>query len=148
MKNTIRLLAIGTFALAAAVGTAVAHVKVTPADGKAGDTEIYTISIPTEGKIATVRTELVLPKGVVLKSVDEEGKPYEVQHPADGTTIIVWRTEIPTGWAKLFHFTVTNPAAGTEIVWKAHQFFADGSVADWADAPGTKRPASVTKLHS
>jgi hypothetical protein len=38
-----------------------------------------------------------------------------------------------------------NPAAG-EIVWKAHQHFSDGTVADWVGAAGDKRPASVTKL--
>ena len=28
------------------------------------------------------------------------------------------------------------------------RYFADGTVADWADIPGSKRPASVTKLTS
>ena len=123
-----------------------AHVRVSPAEAKPGSTQVYMVTIPSEVKVATSRTELVLPAGVALVSVDPEGNPFEVQHPKDGTTVIIWRTEIAPGWAKMFHFTVTNPTAASEIAWKAHQYFADGSVADWVDGPGSKRPASVTKL--
>jgi ketosteroid isomerase-like protein len=44
-----------------------------------------------------------------------------------------------------FVFRARNPAAG-EILWKAHQHFNDGTVADWVGVAGDKRPASVTKL--
>ena len=125
---------------------AIAHVRVSPAEAKAGANQVYMVTIPTERKSATSRVELVLPAGAKLVSVDEEGKPFDIQHPADGTTVIIFRTEIPPGWAKMFHFTVTNPNGVSEIAWKAHQFYADGTQADWTDAPGTKRPASITKL--
>lgn len=123
-----------------------AHVRVSPAEAKAGTSQIYMVTIPTEGKSATSRVELVLPAGAKLISVDEEGKPFDIQHPADGTTVIIFRTEIPPGWAKMFHFTVTNPSGVSEIAWKAHQFYADGTRADWVDAAGSKRPASVTRI--
>jgi uncharacterized protein YcnI len=127
--------------------SAYAHVRVSPTDAKAGAKIVYMVTIPTEGKVPTSRVELVLPKGASLVSVDDEGKPFDVQHPADGTTVIVWNSEIPPGWAKMFHFTVTNPTGVSEIAWKAHQYFKDGTSADWVDAPGAKRPASVTKLN-
>lgn len=138
---------LGALFLTFAVADADAHVRVTPAEAEPGRIQVYMVSVPTEGKVATTRTELVLPAGVTLVSVDPESKPFDVQHPADGTTIITWRTEIAPGWAKLFHFTVTNPTTASEIAWKAHQYFADGSAADWVDGPGSKRPASITTLH-
>jgi hypothetical protein len=126
--------------------SASAHVRVSPTDAKAGAKTVYMVTIPTEGKSPTSKVELVLPQGASLISVDDEGKPFDIQHPADGTTVIVWSTEIPPGWAKMFHFTVVNPTGASEIPWKAHQYFKDGAKADWVDAPGDKRPASVTKL--
>ncbi len=124
-----------------------AHVRVSPAEAKPGAATTYMVSIPTEGKVATIRTEFILPAGVTLVSVDPEGAPFETKTAADGATVIVFQTEIPPGWAKMFHFTATNPKGLSEIVWKAHQYFADGTAADWVDAPGSKRPASVTRLH-
>lgn len=126
--------------------SASAHVRVSPTDAKAGTKTVYMVTIPTEGKSPTSKIELVLPQGASLVSVDAEGKPFEIQHPADGTTVIVWNTEIPPGWAKMFHFTITNPTGVSEIAWKAHQYFKDGTKADWVDAAGDKRPASITKL--
>jgi uncharacterized protein YcnI len=146
MKKEYWSALLGALALMCAISVAAAHVKVTPAEAKPSAIQVYTVSIPTEGKIATTRTELILPPGVALVSVDPEGNPFDVQHPADGTTVIIWRTEIAPGWAKLFHFTVTNPTSATENVWKAHQYLSDGSVVDWVDGPGAKRPASVTSL--
>jgi uncharacterized protein YcnI len=146
MKHAFWRVVFSGLAFGFAIAQAQAHVRVSPAEAKPASTQIYMVTIPTEGKVATTRTELVLPAGVTLISVDQEGKPFDVQHPGDGTTIIVWRTEIPPGWAKMFHFTVSNPATASEIAWKAHQYFADGSVADWTGEPGSKRPASVTTL--
>jgi hypothetical protein len=101
--------------------SASAHVRVSPTDAKAGAKTVYMVTIPTEGKSPTSKVELVLPQGASLISVDDEGKPFDIQHPADGTTVIVWSTEIPPGWAKMFHFTVVNPTGASEIPWKAHQ---------------------------
>ena len=141
----LRLFLIG-LALVFGDVAATAHVRVSPAEAKPGANTTYMVTIPTEGKVPTTRVELALPAGTKLISVDDEGKPFDVQHPADGTTVIIWRTEIPPGWAKMFHFTVTNPTGASEISWKARQFYTDGSQADWVDVPGSRRPASVTKL--
>jgi uncharacterized protein YcnI len=145
---TMKLLGSALVIVALVLGSisASAHVRVSPTDAKAGTKTVYMVTIPTEGKSPTSKIELVLPQGASLVSVDAEGKPFEIQHPADGTTVIVWNTEIPPGWAKMFHFTITNPTGVSEIAWKAHQYFKDGTKADWVDAAGDKRPASITKL--
>jgi len=117
-----------------------------PAESKLGATETYKVTVPTEGKVATTKVELILPLGVELVSIDDAGKPYDVRKGEAGISIITWRGEILPGWARRYGFTARNPQAGAELSWKAHQIFADGSTADWVDAPDSKRPASVTKL--
>jgi hypothetical protein len=44
-----------------------------------------------------------------------------------------------------FPLIARNPKEG-EIVWKAHQRLADGTVHHFVDGPGGKVPASVTRL--
>ena len=129
-----------------AATTAIAHVKILPAESKPDATETYKVTVPTEGKVSTVRVELVVPLGVELVSVADAADPHEVRKGEAGTSIITWRGEILPGWAREYFFTARNPKTGSQISWIAHQFFADGTITDWADAPGSKRPASVTKL--
>jgi len=138
---------VGCFVLLAAV-TADAHVRVKPAESKPGTTETYQVTVPTEGKVSTVRVELVVPQGVELVSVADEADPHEVRKGDAGSTVITWRGEILPGFARQYSFTARNPKSGAEISWVAHQYFADGTTADWADVPGSRRPASVTKLVS
>jgi uncharacterized protein YcnI len=130
----------------AAVLPASAHVRVSPSASKPGATETYSMAVPTEGKVTTTKVELVLPKSVTLVSVDDAGKPYDVRHAADGATVITWQTQIEPSYAKIFKFVAKNPSDGAEISWLAHQYFADGTQSDWVDVPGSRRPASVTKL--
>jgi len=129
-----------------ATATAIAHVRVFPAESKPGATESYKVTVPTEGKVSTVRVELVVPAGVELVSVADAADPHEVRKGEAGTSVITWRGEILPGWAREYFFTARNPQTGSQISWQAHQSFADGSTADWVDVPGSKRPASITKL--
>ena len=123
-----------------------AHVRVFPAESKSGATENYKVTVPTEGKVSTVRVELVVPEGVELVSVADAADPHNVRNGEAGTSVITWRGEILPGWAREYYFTARNPQSGSQIAWQAHQFFADGTTADWVDVPGSKRPAPVTKL--
>ena len=125
---------------------AAAHVRVTPAASKPGVTENYSMAVPTEGKVTTVKVDLTLPKGMTLVSVDDANKPSDVKHMPDGSTVITWQTSIEPSYAKIFKFTAKNPDGVSEVAWPAHQYYADGSEADWVDVPGSRRPASITKL--
>ena len=136
---------VGVVALLA-ISTASAHVRVKPAESKVGATETYQVTVPTEGKVSTVRVELVVPADIELVSVADADHPHEVRKGEAGTSVITWRGEILPGFARQYAFTAHNPKSGAEISWVAHQYFADGTVADWADVLGSRRPASVTKL--
>lgn len=125
---------------------AVAHVSVRPRESKPGAEERYTVRVPTEGAVATTHAVVEIPADVtVLEVLPAEGGTFETAKQGDRITSITWRKAIPPKASAEFVFRARNPAAG-EIVWKAHQHFSDGTVADWVGVAGDKRPASVTRL--
>jgi uncharacterized protein YcnI len=125
---------------------AFAHVSVRPKESKTGADEQYTVRVPTEGTVATTRIQLDIPMGVtVLEVVPQDGATFETSKQDDRITSITWKKEIAPKAAAEFVFSARNPTAG-DIVWKAHQHFADGTASDWVGAAGERRPASVTKL--
>lgn len=132
-----------SMALAVSISTAQAHVRVLPAESQSGAKQVYTVRVPTEGNVATIAVVLDVPEGVSVNSA--QGQP-EITKRGGRTVSITWKTEIPPGQSQVFTFEATNPASGQQIVWKAHQHYADGSTRDWADEPSSKSPASVTRL--
>ena len=125
---------------------AMAHVSVRPRESKPGAEERYTVRVPTEGAVTTTHVQLEIPAGVtVLDVMPADGAIFETTKDGDRITAIMWKKEIPPKEATEFVFRARNPSSG-EIVWKAHQHFSDGTVADWIGAAGASRPASVTKL--
>ena len=140
-----RLLMLGVL-LASAPAVLGARVTVWPRESALGASERYTVRVPTEGTIATTSVRLEVPPDVTVTSV-------------------MWRCP---GWSRTSHgkarglpasrgssrcrrasSPVRVPGAqseqGTEIVWKMHQHYANGSQSDWTGPP-SKSPASVTKL--
>ncbi|MEO7134629.1 MAG: DUF1775 domain-containing protein [Vicinamibacterales bacterium] len=125
---------------------AMAHVSVRPRESKPGAAEQYTMRVPTEGAVATTHVMLEIPAAVtVLEVLQAEGATFEATKQGDRITSITWTKTIPPKGSADFVFRARNPDA-TEIAWKAHQHFSDGTVADWIGAPGASRPAAVTKL--
>lgn len=125
---------------------AMAHVSIRPRESKPGAEEQYTVRVPTEGAVATTHVMLEIPADVtVLEVLPTEGATFETAKQGDRITSITWRKAIPPKASAEFAFRARNPVA-TEIAWKAHQHFSDGTVADWIGAAGASRPAAVTKL--
>jgi ketosteroid isomerase-like protein len=106
------------------------------------------VRVPTEGEVGTTHVILDVPLDVtVLEVVPTDGATFEVTRQGARITAITWKKEIAPKAAAEFVFRARNPATG-EIVWKAHQHFSDGTVADWVGPAGDRRPAAVTKLIS
>ena len=125
---------------------AMAHVSVRHRESKPGAEEQYTVRVPTEGAVATTHVTLEIPADVtVLEVMPAESATFETAKQGDRITSITWRKAIPPKASAEFAFRARNPNA-TEIAWKAHQHFSDGTVADWIGAAGASRPAAVTKL--
>jgi uncharacterized protein YcnI len=125
---------------------AAAHVSVRPRESRPGVEERYTVRVPTEGSVPTTRVVLDIPTDVTVLDVPPaEGARFETAKQDERVISIAWTKEIAPKSSAEFVFPARNPAA-TEIVWKAHQHFSDGTVADWVGVAGERRPASVTKL--
>jgi uncharacterized protein YcnI len=127
--------------------TAVAHVTVWPQQSRAGMAERYTVRVPTERNVSTVSVEVEIPAGVTVSGVlAPAGFTYDVKR--DGTRIvsITWKEEIKPGEIGEFVFFARNPST-PQIVWKAHQRYADGMVDDWIGPVGDRRPAPTVTLN-
>lgn len=123
-----------------------AHVTVAPRESAVGGEERYTVRVPTEGAVTTTHVQLEIPSGVtVLEILPHDGATFETTKQGDRITQITWKKDVPPKGAAEFVFRAKNPNSG-EIVWKAHQRFADGTVVDWVGGRGDRQPASVTRL--
>jgi len=118
-------------------------VRVQPVESQPGAKQVYTVRVPTEGQVATTSVVVEMPDGVSV--ISAEGQP-ELKKLGGKIVAITWKTEIPPGQSQVFTFEATNPVATRQLVWKAHQHYADGTSRDWADEPTSKSPASVTRL--
>ena len=124
-----------------------AHVSVRPRESKAGTTEKYIVRVPTEGKIATTSVDVEIPQGVTVDSVEPaDGVKSEMKREGGRVVSITWTVTIDPGQNREFVFVAKNPTDATEIVWKAHQRYSDGTSSEWVGAAGTRQPAPVTNL--
>ena len=124
-----------------------AHVTVQPRESKAGAVERYAIRVPTEGAVTTTSVDLEVPEGVVVVDIEAaENATFETRRQGERIVAITWKKEIKPRDVAQFFFRARNPQASQNLIWKAHQHFADGSVADWVGPAGDRRPASVTTL--
>lgn len=144
MKRVIALAAAIMLGLPVLVG---AHVTVRPRESKAAAEERYSVNVPTEGTVSTTSVHLEIPDGITVLDVEAmAGATFETQKRGDRIVGITWTKEIKPQQTSQFFFRARNPATGADVTWKAHQHFADGTVAEWVGPAGDKRPASVTKL--
>jgi uncharacterized protein YcnI len=123
-----------------------AHVIVTPRESAAGAEQAYTVRVPNERTVSSMSLELEIPAGMhVAQVASGEGFTFDVKKEGDRITSITWKREIKPKEFSLFIFTAHNPEPGA-LQWKAHQTFADGSMAHWVGERGSKEPASVTTI--
>jgi uncharacterized protein YcnI len=126
---------------------AAAHAGIRPRESKPGAGERYSVRVPTEGAVATTSVRLEIPDGVTVLEVEKMGgETFEVEKKGDRIVAITWKRNIPPKESADFFFTARNPQGATEILWKAHQHFIDGTVTGWVEPAGGKRPGPVTKL--
>ena len=140
---------IGVSAVALTVGMAYAHVSVRPRESVVGASQKYTMRVPTEKAIPTVRIEIEFPAGADITSVDEAaGWTLEVKKDASGKSVsAVWSgSSIAPKQVAEFTFVARNPRDETKLAWKVIQTYEDGSRSEWTGAPGSRTPASVTTV--
>ena len=164
MKSTIRnVLAVPAVTAALIIawaGTASAHVVVKPAQVEPAAFQSFSVGVPNEKEVPTIKVRLLIPDGV--KYVTPNVKPgwtVETVEEGDGEAAkvkeIVWSGgEVPVGQRDDFAFSLQAPAEATTIEWKAYQTYADGAEVAWDQSPdgghgeegGDKGPFSKTEV--
>jgi uncharacterized protein YcnI len=98
-----------------------AHVRIIPAESKAGTTETYSARGPTEDKVTTASVELDVPDGVVIVSASApSGATYELKKDGNRIIAVVWTTAIKPGDSAMLSFVARNPKAGGDRAKEAH----------------------------
>jgi uncharacterized protein YcnI len=109
--------------------------------------ERYTVRVPTERNVSTVSVEVEIPAGVTVSGIlAPAGFSYDVKRDATRIVSITWKQDIKVGEIGEFVFFARNPST-PQIVWKAHQRYADGMVDDWIGPVGDRRPAPTVTLN-
>ncbi|MDI3328536.1 MAG: YcnI family protein [Alicyclobacillaceae bacterium] len=129
-------------------GVASAHVTVWPSESRPGAWEKYTVRVPTEKDVPTVKIVLKVPDGVTVGSLEPvPGWSYDLQKENGRVAAVVWQAAgegIKPGEFQEFSFQAKNPQQPGELSWKAYQYYKDGSVVEWTGPKDAKTPASVT----
>ncbi|NQX43747.1 YcnI family protein [Paenibacillus tritici] len=122
-----------------------AHVTVSPAQSSTGAWETYTLKVPSEKDIATVRIDLRIPAGAEFKQY-EATPGWEVTVEGNKVSWIAKEGGIQAGQFQRFYFTAKNPDTAGDIAWDAYQHYADGSLVQWSGEAGSESPHSITAI--
>ncbi|HEY3364291.1 MAG TPA: YcnI family protein [Symbiobacteriaceae bacterium] len=147
MKRFVGLLTIlGVLVVA---GVASAHVTVWPKQSQANGYERYTVRVPTEKEIPTVKVRVELPEGTTFSGVlPVPGWKFDTEKDGSGKVVALdWSGgEIKKGEFFEFGVSVRNPKTAGPVVWKAYQTYSDGSVVEWNGPTGASTPAPAVTL--
>jgi uncharacterized protein YcnI len=137
-----------TFAFAS---LASAHVAVNPQTAIKGTFQEFTVRVPNEKDIPTVKVELDVPAAVVISQFNPvPGWKYDLTKDSSGKiTKITWVSSGEGIAASQFEkFTIAGLISknATSIDWKAHQTYKDGTIVDWTGNDSSDTPAPVTKV--
>ncbi|MBX5437838.1 MAG: YcnI family protein [Alicyclobacillaceae bacterium] len=135
----------------ACLGTASAHVTVWPQTSTAGAWEKYTVRVPTEKAVPTVKIVLKIPQGVTFEQY-EAVPGWAVTEQKDGSgrvTSVTWSATgggIAPGQFQEFAFVAQNPKQPESLAWDAYQYYRDGSIVEWTGPADAASPHSITHI--
>ncbi|SFU93156.1 Uncharacterized protein YcnI [Alicyclobacillus macrosporangiidus] len=128
-----------------------AHVTVSPKTSTTGAWEKYTMRVPTEKDVPTVKVVLKVPDGVTFEQYEPvPGWTVSEDKDASGrVTRVTWTATgagIAPGQFQEFSFVGQNPKQAGSVAWDAYQYYKDGSIVEWTGQPGADTPHSVTDI--
>jgi uncharacterized protein YcnI len=154
MSHRIALVAV--VALAALVGaeSAAAHARVSPPAALSGQSQVFTLAVPTEKEGATTTTiEMTPPAGFSIDSFfPSPGWKRTVEQTGSGDNAeikkVTWSGgAVPTGEDAAFSFLALTSKTGS-YTFLVRQTYSDGTVVDWSGPESADTPAPVVKAVS
>lgn len=116
---------------------AYAHVTVKPAEVATASYQTFTVSVPNEKTIPTVKVKLDIPSGVTgVTPTVKPGWQIATEKSGEGesakVTSITWSGgEVPEGMRDEFTYSAKTPDQAGKLEWKAYQTYSDGVVVAW-----------------
>jgi uncharacterized protein YcnI len=130
------------------VPAAFGHIKIWPMESTYGAREKYTMRVPNEKQVATIRIEGEFPAELSL--YDFEFKPgWKIDFKKDKDNKIVgavWTGKIAPYEFVEFGMLGINPKQGSNLVWKFVQYYEDGTKEEFTGPPDSRLPSPVTIL--
>jgi uncharacterized protein YcnI len=126
---------------------AAAHAHVSPPIVVKGESQVFTLAVPTEKENAkTTKVELTPPDGFSIDSfIASPGWKRSVEQTGSGENAVITKVtwdggEVPTGEATGFSFLGRTDSAKT-YTFGVRQTYSDGSVVDWTGPESSDSPA-------
>jgi len=125
-----------------------AHIRIYPTESTHGAREKYTMRVPNEKQVATIRVEGEFPPEVNV--YDFEFKPgWKIDFKKDDKGKIIgatWNGKIAPYEFVEFGMLGLNPKEGKSLTWKFVQFYDDGSKEEFTGPVGSRLPSPVVTL--
>ena len=151
MKDSRKLwVGLGVVVAWACAQGAMAHIRIFPNESTVGAREKYTMRVPNEKQVASIRIEGEFP--AALKVYDFEFKPgwkVDLHKNAEGLiTGATWTGVIAPYEFVEFGMLGLNPKQAEPLVWKFVQYYADGNKEEFTGPVGSPLPSPVVTLKS
>lgn len=153
MHPNLRSLAatVASVAVALSLGVTVvsAHAGVEPREAPANTNQTYTLRVPNEQPVPTVKIRLEFPPEVTVSRFEQKpGWTREVEKDQSGKIVAVtWSGgQVQAEEFEDFAFVARNPREVGTITFKAYQTYQGGETVAWAGPEGSDRPGSFTKI--
>jgi uncharacterized protein YcnI len=137
-----------------AAASAFAHAHVSPPVALAGQTQSFTLAVPTEKEGArTTKIVLTLPPGFSIDSfTPAPGWKRQVQQTGSGEEAVIQKVtwtggSVPTGEDSTFWF-LGQPARSGTYAFSVQQTYSDGSIVDWSGSESSEDPAPTIEARS
>jgi len=127
-----------------------AHIRIFPSESVAGAREKYTMRVPNEKQVATVRIEGEFPPAIKIYAFEfKPGWKVDLRKNADGQIVgATWTGTIAPYEFVEFGMLGVNPKQSEPLVWKFVQFYADGKKEEFVGAVGSAFPSPTVTLKS
>ena len=144
----MRIRFLGALIALLAASAAFGHIRIYPTESAPGAREKYTMRVPNEKQVNTIRVEGEFP--AELNVYDFEFKPgWKIDFKKDDKGKIVgavWTGKMVPYEFVEFGMMGLNPKTGTTLVWKFVQYYDDGSKEEFTGPVGSPLPSPVVTL--
>ena len=131
------------------VGVASAHVTVNPPQVGTSTLATFTVRVPTEKDVPTIKLRVEFPASLVVSRFQHApGWKREVEKDAAGRiSAATWSGgQIASDEYEDFAFLARTPKDPGTLTFKAYQTYQGGETVAWVGAEGSDSPAPVVKV--